>query len=463
MKADGLNILEKQLKEELSFLEYPPKSWIISSQPSILDVAIIGGGMAGLSAAFGLMRNGISNLQVFDENPPHSEGPWATYARMRFLRSTKDLAGPALDLPKLTFRAWYTAQYGQESWNRLYKIPTDMWMDYLNWYKTVLAIPVKNNCRITLIEPSEDLIRLTFENGASTLTRKLILATGRGGFGEFHIPEIFKNLPKGMCAHTCEPIDFSLLKDKDVCIIGCGASGFDAAAEALEAGARSVNMLTRRKTIPYINKLADATYPGFFQGYFRLPDLAKTAFINHTFETGAPPPFESLDRVHSFQNFKVITETHIEQVDSSQEKIILKTSKKDFKCDFLILATGFEICGTKQPELRAIIEDIALWKDIHPHLSEKLGNYPYIGAHYQFLEKTKGAAPYLQNIYCFNYAAILSQGTTSGDIPGISVGALRLSQAVTADFFTQNWKDYYNRFENYVKPEFAAADYSFID
>ena len=45
-------------------------------------------------------------------SPKDFEGPWATTARMETLRSPKQLTGPALGLPALTFRAWYEAQFG---------------------------------------------------------------------------------------------------------------------------------------------------------------------------------------------------------------------------------------------------------------------------------------------------------------------------------------------------------------
>lgn len=82
---------------ELAHLNYPPSPWVVP-RLNACDVAIIGGGMAGLTAAFALYRQGIFNIQIFDETDKGSEGPWATYARMPILRSGKDLVGPAMDL-----------------------------------------------------------------------------------------------------------------------------------------------------------------------------------------------------------------------------------------------------------------------------------------------------------------------------------------------------------------------------
>src|SRR5690606_20566210 len=134
--AAGLARLEARLAQDLSWLELPPPAWVPPTEHKgqpVLDVAVIGGGMAGLTAAAALKFLGIA-ATVFDKAPQGYEGPWATTARMETLRSPKVLTGPALGLPALTFRAWFEAQYGTEPWEALDKIPRLQWMDYLRWY-----------------------------------------------------------------------------------------------------------------------------------------------------------------------------------------------------------------------------------------------------------------------------------------------------------------------------------------
>ena len=147
----SLDALEHRLREDLRWLELPPASWVpprFVDQVRVLDVAIVGGGMAGLTASAELRWLGIDNQQVFDRAPTGGEGPWVTYARMETLRSPKTLTGPALRLPALTFRAWYEAQFGRPAWDALYKIPRTQWMDYLRWYRKVLALPVQNHATL---------------------------------------------------------------------------------------------------------------------------------------------------------------------------------------------------------------------------------------------------------------------------------------------------------------------------
>ncbi|HXF28900.1 MAG TPA: NAD(P)-binding domain-containing protein, partial [Chlamydiales bacterium] len=251
----GLERLEQELYEELDLLELPADSWLPPQPDAVLDVAIIGAGMAGLAAAFALMKEGISNIRLFDARPEAFEGSWITYARMQILRSPKHLAGPALDIPKLTFQAWYIAQFGQEAWESLYKIPTSQWMDYLRWYRKVLQIPVTNNVKITSVMPHKGTIELKYAD-RKIYARKVVLATGRDGFGGFESPSFLKDVPKTYYAHTIEPIEFDALKDKAITIVGSSASAFDAAAVALEAGCASVTQLSRRKKLAFVNKFS---------------------------------------------------------------------------------------------------------------------------------------------------------------------------------------------------------------
>ena len=148
----GLPALEDRVRQDLAWLDLPAKPWIIprehEGQP-VLEVAIIGAGMAGMTAAIALRFLGIPAV-LFDRAPAGVEGPWVTTARMDTLRSPKQLAGPALGVPSLTFRAWFEAQFGLEAWEALDKITRVQWMDYLRWYRQVLAPDVSQDVLLQL-------------------------------------------------------------------------------------------------------------------------------------------------------------------------------------------------------------------------------------------------------------------------------------------------------------------------
>ncbi|MGO7508334.1 FAD-dependent oxidoreductase, partial [Rhizobium johnstonii] len=78
----------------------PPR--LVAGQ-AVVAVVILGAGMAGLMACAMLKRLGVANHIVLAKAPAGSEGPWVTFARLRTLRSPKQLPGPAMGMPALTF------------------------------------------------------------------------------------------------------------------------------------------------------------------------------------------------------------------------------------------------------------------------------------------------------------------------------------------------------------------------
>ena len=155
---EGLEALNRRVARELELLTLPAAPWVPEravSGETLLDVAIIGAGMAGLAAAAAMRNIGLKVVN-YDRRPQGYEGPWATTARMETLRSPKTLTGPALGIPSLTFRAWFEAQFGSQAWDELDKIPRLMWMDYLRWFRAVLALDVRNQHDIAGIHLGPD-------------------------------------------------------------------------------------------------------------------------------------------------------------------------------------------------------------------------------------------------------------------------------------------------------------------
>jgi len=460
-----LKNLEERVVKELQLLEIPPHDWVLPQSGSAYDVVIVGAGMAGLCAGFALVKEGIRNIQIFDASPEGFEGPWDTYAHMLTLRSGKHLAGPALGIPSLTFQAWYRAKFGEEAWDTLYKIPTHLWMEYLRWYRQVLQLPVQNQATVHSIYPEGNLIKLGLDS-KEVLARKVVLATGRGGFGGVDIPLFMQGIAKDLYAHTSDQIDFIALKGKEVGVVGIGASSFDAAAVALECGAKSVVNLVRREKIPNINKALYASYAGFWEGYYQLANEARWQIMHAIYIDGVPAPFESLDRVKNYANFTVVKGVTIMAAQEENERVVFETNKGKRAFDFVILATGFAIDGQKQPELCTLYPEILLWGDVRVGRSlpypPEFDRYPYLGPHFEFREKIANQAPYLNQIYCFNYAATLSHGQVSGDIPAISIGAERLAKGISADFLRNGYQDYLKDIQTCSHAEFEEMNYPFF-
>ena len=463
--AKGLSALEARLKEDLKFLCYPGNDWV-PQRDGVSDVVIIGGGMCGTLAWFALSTGGIKNVRVLDRAAKGREGPWLSYARMETLRSPKTLTGPAFGHGPLTFQAWYRAQFGAKSWEELDKIPRPMWMDYLTWYRDVLDVPVENDVSVDHVEPEGDLLRLTVSGAENRtiLTRKLVFATGRDGTGGPNIPAFIADLPGHLWAHSADEIDFASLRGKRVAVIGVGASAVDNAAEALEHGASEVRHLIRRKDMPTINKMMGIGSFGFTAGFADMNDEWRWRFMQYSFATQTPSPRGSTLRVsrhpNAFFHFEKTT-TRIEP--KGEGAVVHFADGTSYDADFVILGTGFIIDPLARTEFGDAAGEILLWQDVYtpPEGEESgdLGRFPYLNSDFTFREKTPGTAPWLGDVYCFNYGASASLGKVSGDIPGISEGAAWLSRAIAATLYVEDVKTHWTHMLDYDKPELLGDEW----
>ena len=467
--ADGLAALEAQLQQDLEYLELPAKSWVperTQDGAPVRDVVVIGAGMCGLAAVAKLQFSGISNVVAYDAAPAGLEGPWVTFARMETLRSPKSLLGPALGMAQLTFRAWFTAQWGKEAWQALDKIPKAQWMDYLIWYRKVLNLPVRNNVRVTHIGFAGDLIALDV-SGAETgriYTRRLVLATGRSGLGGFAVPDFLQGISRQFWAHSADDIDFAALQGKRIAVIGAGASSMDNAATALENGAGAVDLLIRRKQMPRINKMTGIGSQGVVHGMHQLPDAWKWKFVDYTATTQTPPPRSSTLRVSRHANARFLLDCGIKAVKQEVNGLLIETTQGALRYDYLIAATGFSNDFHDRPEFAALAPHIRSWRDgrYQPEMGAPRANLleaPDLGLAFEFRELTPGACPLLAHIHCFNDAAMLTHGKVSGDIPAVSAGADRLVRGITASLFAEDVEQHYANLQAFDTPELQGDEW----
>ena len=474
--SGGLAALEARLREDLAWLELPAPAWVpprFAESERVLDVAIIGAGMAGLTAAAELRMLGIEHIQLFDQATAGHEGPWVTYARMNTLRSPKQLTGPALRFPALTFRAWYEAQFGREQWEVLNKIPRTQWMDYLRWYRKVLALPVINGTHIAQLQPREDgllALDLRTSDDAQThtvLARHVVLATGREGLGGAYVPPVARHLPAHRHAHSSDAIDFDALRGRRVGIVGASASAFDNAACALEAGAARVDMFIRRSELPRINKLTGIGSPGLVHGFMHLPDAWKWRFLHYSAQSQTPPPRDSVLRVTRHDNAYLHLGSPITHADAHADELVIDTPKGRYQLDYLIFATGFHSEIDTRDEFAAIAPHVRRWCDrFDPGAeldNEELATSPDLDSRFAFQERVPGTCPALARIHCFNHAASLSHGKVAGDIPAISDGAQRLARAIASMLFDADLESHYAALQAFDKAELAGDEWTDAD
>lgn len=473
-QAQGLRQLELRLRQDLSWLEWPAKSWVpprdVVGEP-VTDVVVVGAGMCGLATAGALKGLGIASLIVLDRATAGREGPWVTFARMETLRSPKQLTGPALGLPALTFRAWYEAQFGHEAWEALGKIPRRQWMEYLVWYREMLDLPVRNGVELISVTPGpEDLLTLRIREATGERTlhaRHLVLATGRDGLGGAWVPPIVSGIDKGLWAHSADAIDFDRLRGKRVGVVGAGASAMDNAAEALEHGVASLDLFVRRKDLPRINKFTGIGSQGVVHGFAGLPDDWKWRFLDYAMKAQTPPPRDSTLRVSRHPQSRFHLGSPIESLAERDGHLVLTTAKGSYPLDFLIMATGFSVDPGLRPELNAVAPFIRFWKDRYAPPegidNPELAHAPDLGASFEFLEREPGTCPALASIHCFNYPAMLSHGKLSGDIPAVSDGAQRLARGIARALFVADRETHYEALVAFETPELLGDEWADAD
>lgn len=463
--AIGLAALEAKLERQLSLTGFGGPDWTRPrSHPDghVFDVIIVGGGQSGLAAAFGLLRERISNILVIDENEAGREGPWDTYARMITLRTPKTLNPIDFGLPALTYRAWWEAQQGSESWDGVDKIARGDWMDYLRWYRRVLALPVRNHTRLTLIEPlGEGLHRLHLEGSAQLLTRKVVLATGIQGGGEWHVPPMISNaLPRALYAHTSEAIDFAGLAGKRIGILGGGASAFDNANHALAMGTREAHVFMRRKQLPRVNPIRFMERVGFTGHYPALCDADKYAVMTSFLSHNQPPTNDTFERAAAQPGFALYLGAPWLAVEPRDGGVAVTTPRGVHQFDLVILSTGLVSDPGLRPELALVAPQVARWKDRFTAPANQanplIDAHPYLGPGFELLPRDPGDGKALHGLFAFNYSALISLGLSAAALSGLQRALPRLIQGLSDQLFLDDRDRLLADLIAYDEPEFLG-------
>jgi FAD-dependent urate hydroxylase len=414
--------LEAQVRADLAKTAHPGAAWLALKQAPderpALDVLVVGAGQSGLATAFGLMRSQVTNILVLDKSEEGQEGPWLTYARMHTLRSPKEFTGPDLDIPSLTYQSWHEARFGEDDWRNLDLIPRELWAEYLLWFRRVVGLPVRNGCEVVEISPAAGgLLAAKVQTAVGidmVFARKIVLATGQEGMGDWTIPEPLRHLPSSLCAHTALPVDFASLRGKQVAVIGAGASAFDNAATALEAGAAEGHLFCRRSEIQVIQPYRWLTFRGFLRHFCDLDDAWRWRFLRAILEMREGFPQETYDRCARHANFHRHDSAPIEAARETGHGVELQTPRGVFPADFVICGTGIDMNFAGRRELKNCAANIAVWADRYQppadERSPRLGRYPYLADDYALMGRVAGETPWISDIHVFAIASTMSFG-----------------------------------------------------
>jgi cation diffusion facilitator CzcD-associated flavoprotein CzcO len=131
--------------------------------------------------------------------------------------------------------------------------------------------------------------------------------------------------------------------------------------------------------------------------------------------------------------------------------------------DYAIIATGFEIDLPKRPELAPFADNILLWRDRigreEAAKDAECARHPYLGRGFELIERHAGQTPGLDRIHMFNVGATMSHAALAGDIPGLQIGARRLTAAIVDDLFQSNLPTLEGRLRAHDERELAPTRY----
>lgn len=460
--AANLEALEKQAHHEMELLGHN-HDWVPSPGEGALNVLIIGGGQAGLGSAFALQRHRIDGVKVLEAGPEKYVGCWDRYARMHTLRSPKNMKGIELDIPSLHTQSWFEAKYGKEAWDATDLVPRLDWHEYLVWYRKTTGVDVEFNTFVTGVYPPAEEggnFRITAEvegKEVEYFARRVIFSLGLDGGGGPFLPDMIKALPEELRAHTEDAIDFSQLAGKRVAVLGGGASGFDNASAALEAGAAEVSVHVRRQEIPTQNSLRWMEFPGMQEHFFDLSDEEKWEFSLFNGGLPQPPTQASVWRAFGFDNFQLVKDSRWAdvKVNEAGEIVITDDTGRETVADYVISATGYTVDLELRPELTEFLSDIAFWKDTFgPAKDHPLGKCPYLGDGFQFTP-AEGAPEYISRLFHFSTGARASHALAGNQLSGIYAGLTRMSGRIAKDITKENWSDFFADFKAFEHLEVA--------
>jgi cation diffusion facilitator CzcD-associated flavoprotein CzcO len=354
--------------------------------------------------------------------------------------------------------------FGKDHWQALDRIPRGHWADYLLWFRRITGVPVRNGCEILDIGPAANGLLAATVQGVDGIeiihARKVLLATGQEGMGNWMIPEQLQHLPSSLCVNASADIDFEALRGKTVAVIGAGASAFDNAATALEAGAE-VHLLCRRAEIQIVQPYHWLTFRGLLRHFSELDDVWRWRFMRRLMDLREGFPQPTWDRCARHAGFHLHENTPIQSAQKIGSQVTLQTPQGTFTADFVICGTGIDMDFSTRRELQNCVGNIATWSDRYQppdtELSPRLGRFPYLADDYALMERVPGITPWISDIHLFAIASTMSFGPSGSSINAMTTAIPKLVHGLTRGLFRADIERYWTAFEAYDVPQVTIA------
>ena len=208
------------------------------------DVAIVGAGPYGLSAAAHLRTVKGLEVRVFGEPMSFWDQNMPIGMFLRSNWSASQIADPS---GSLTLEGYQAATGSHVS----APVPLEQFVQYGRWYQRQ-AVPDLDHRKVARIDSDPKGFRLMLEDGGTVNSRRVIIAVGINSFA-WRPPE-FRHLPSFLLSHTSEHRDLRNFAGKVVVVVGSGQSALESSALLHEGGAE-VEVIGRSRRIHWLQGL----------------------------------------------------------------------------------------------------------------------------------------------------------------------------------------------------------------
>src|SRR5437667_981387 len=190
------------------------------------DIAVVGAGPYGLSAAAHLRTIKGLDVRVFGEPMSFWQRNMPEGMLLRSNWTATQIGSPGSALSLEAYQ-----QYSGEKFSM--PVPLKNFINYGRWYQES-SIPDLDGRFVHRIEPHAKGFRITLSDGESLVSRRVVVAAGISPFA--WRPKIFENVEPTLVTHTSEHQNLRCLAEKTVLVIGSGQSALESAALLQEAG-----------------------------------------------------------------------------------------------------------------------------------------------------------------------------------------------------------------------------------
>jgi thioredoxin reductase len=306
-----------------------------------VELLVIGAGPFGLSLAAQVAHDEIDHLVL---GTPM--GFWEAHMPAgMYLRSECDWHLDPVGID--TIEAYLASQRLTQS--DVLPLSLPFYLGYARWFQARKRI-TPLDVRVERLDKIDDLFVAHLEDGEQISARNVVLALGFEYFQ--HVPEdLLALLPLGRFSHTCDAIDFTPFREKQILIVGGRQSAFEWAALLREQGTSSIHLSHRHDSPAY--QIADWTWvnplvaamiddPGWFRG---LPAAERDVVIQRMWGEGRLKVEPWLEPRLAGDTIAISPRTRVTDCDElpSGELGIRLDNGRSFTVDHVILATGYKV------------------------------------------------------------------------------------------------------------------------